>query len=109
MDALMLSQLTEGLDDDFWSAVPTPDPSPVKKPLRPPIASSSATPTTPTRRPAPAKPANGAPSSSTQFPTAGYDLSEFLQGSEHWDLDEDPFTPIKAAPSKANVCIQKSK
>ena len=80
MDALMLSQLTEGLDDDFWSAVPTPDPSPAKKPLRP-IASFSATPTTPTRRPAPAKPANCSPSSSTQFPTSVYYLSEFLQVS----------------------------
>lgn len=104
MDALMLNQLTEGLGDDFWSAVPTPDPSPVKNLLRPPIASSSATPTTPTRRPAPAK-----ASSSTQFPTGGYDLSEFLQGSEHWDLDEDPFTPIKAAPPKAKVRLQNSR
>ncbi len=106
MDALMLSQLTEGLDDDFWSAVPTPDPSPVKKPLRPPSPLLPLPPTTPIRRPAPAKPANAPHSSSTtQFPTSGYDLSEFLQGSEHWDLDEDPFTPIKPAPHKANVCI----
>ncbi|KAF9479180.1 hypothetical protein BDN70DRAFT_703021 [Pholiota conissans] len=48
MDADSLSQFTQGLDDDFWSAVPTPDSSPAKTESRPPpfSPSSSATLTT---------------------------------------------------------------
>ena len=36
-EAVFMSQLLQGLDDSFWSAVPSPDPSPIKqkKPLPP--------------------------------------------------------------------------
>ncbi|KAF9479182.1 Dna2-domain-containing protein [Pholiota conissans] len=97
MDADALSQLTQGLGDDFWSAVPTPDSSPVKpKPSSSPSSSATlTTPTTPTKFSA-AKPAL----SSTLFSATNHDLSEFLQGSEHWNLDDDLLSPVKAGPSK---------
>jgi DNA replication ATP-dependent helicase Dna2 len=86
-EAAFMSQLLQGLDDSFWSAVPSPDPSPVKQknPIPP------ATPCTPTK-PRP---------SSTLFAANDYDVTAFLEGSENWDLDADPFSPVKPVKTVA--------
>jgi DNA replication ATP-dependent helicase Dna2 len=88
-EAAFMSQLLQGLDDSFWSAVPSPDPSPVKqrKPLPP------ATPCTPTKSRQPAQTRQIL--SSTIFSANDHDITAFLEGSDNWDLDADPFSPIK--------------
>ncbi|KAF8960597.1 AAA domain-containing protein [Flammula alnicola] len=97
-----LNLLVQGLDDDFWSAVPSPDPSPVKP--KPP--SSSITPRTPPKFPI-ALPSRTAqlPSvlSSTVFSAPDHDIASFLEGSEHWNLDDDPFSPVKPSVPKFSI------
>lgn len=88
-EAAFMTQLLQGLDDSFWSAVPSPDPSPVKqrKPIHP---SDPCTPTN-SRQSAQAKQIL----SSTTFSADDHDITAFLEGSENWDLGADPFSPIK--------------
>lgn len=99
-EAAFMSQLLQGLDESFWSAVPSPDPSPIKKkkPL-PPV-----TPCTPTkcRQPAQTKQIL----SSTVFSANDHDIAAFLEGSDNWDLDADPFSPIKPASSSKVVTAE---
>ncbi|KAF8908142.1 DNA replication factor Dna2-domain-containing protein [Gymnopilus junonius] len=97
-EAAFMNDLMQGLEDDFWTAAPTPDPSPVKKlPLRPIQPPSS--PRTPTRHPKQhaSETSSLNPSiTSVSFSATGHDISSFLQGSENWDLDTDFFSsPVK--------------
>jgi hypothetical protein len=87
-EAAFMSQLLQGLDESFWSAVPSPDPSPIKqkKPIPPAI------PCTPTK-----SRQTKQILSSTVFSANNHDITAFLEGSEDWDLDADPFSPIKPA------------
>jgi len=94
-DAFM-SQLLQGLDDSFWSAVPSPDPSPIKQ--KKPSCIPEATPSTPTKSRQPAQTKQIL--SSTVFSADDHDITTFLEGSENWDLDADPFSPIKPSSSK---------
>ena len=97
-EAAFMSQLLQGLDDSFWSAVPSPDPSPVKQ--RKPFPPS--TPCTPTKSRQSVQTKQIL--SSTVFSADDHDIAAFLEGSDNWDLDSDPFSPIKPAPSsKAEV------
>ena len=89
-EALFMKQLLQGLDDDFFSAVPSPDPSPVKSK---PVQSKSALPSTPT------KPFLPLPSS-TLLSASDHDAATFLQGSENWDLDDFSISPVKPSSSK---------
>ncbi|KAF8965377.1 AAA domain-containing protein [Flammula alnicola] len=97
-----LNLLVQGLDDDFWWAVPSPDPSPVKP--KPP--SSSITPRTPPKFSIalPSKTAQ-LPSvlASTVFSAPDHDIASFLEGSEHWNLDDDPFSPVKPSVPKFSI------
>jgi len=97
-ESLFLNQLLQGLDDDFFSAVPSPDPSPVKpKPLR----LKPTLPSTPTKKPKPSLPLL-----SSNLPSAlDYDASSFLQGSENWDLDDFSISPVKPRSSKLKVYL----
>lgn len=97
-EAAFMSQLLQGLDESFWSAVPSPDPSPIKqrKSIQP--ATAPCTPTKP-RHPAQTKQIL----SSTVFSADSHDLAAFLEGSENWDLDADPFSPIKPSSSSKTV------
>ena len=96
-EAAFMTQLLQGLDDSFWSAVPSPDPSPIKQ-KNPPLATLQCTPTK-SRQPAQTKQIL----SSTVFSADDHDVISFLEGSENWDLDADPFSPIKPKTAKAKV------
>lgn len=96
-EAAFMSQLLQGLDDSFWSAVPSPDPSPIKQKK----ALPSPTPRTPTKSHQPAQTEQIL--SSTVFSADDHDIAAFLEGSDSWDLDADPFTPIKPALSSKVV------
>ncbi|KAK0217033.1 AAA domain-containing protein [Armillaria fumosa] len=77
-DAFM-QDLLSGLDDSFWNASPTPDPSPAKsrqKTTR--IKHEEKRPSTP-------------PKSVSQ----NLNLSELLEGAEDWDFSDDFLTPKK--------------
>jgi DNA replication ATP-dependent helicase Dna2 len=87
----MFNDLVQGLDDSFWSAVPSPDPSPVKQ-----KKVLLATPCTPTKSRQPKKILSS---------IDDYDITTFLEGSENWDLDADPFTPIKPSSTTEKVSI----
>ncbi|KAF8154731.1 AAA domain-containing protein [Crassisporium funariophilum] len=94
-EAAFMSQLMQGLDDSFWNAVPSPDPTPIKNqrlPSQPTPQILPSIPLTPTKRPASFLKPSASTSSLTQ---QEYDISAFLEGSENWDLDADPFSPIK--------------
>ena len=84
----MFNDLLQGLDDSFWSAVPSPDPSPVKQ--------KKPTPCTPTKSRQPKKILSS---------IDDYDITTFLEGSENWDLDADPFTPIKPSSATEKVKV----
>ncbi|KDR70214.1 hypothetical protein GALMADRAFT_76567, partial [Galerina marginata CBS 339.88] len=113
-EANFMAQLLQGLDADFWTASPSPNPSPVKKqPLNhlPPPSPPSAfrTPTKPTHAKSLSQSQPVVIPSSTAFSTNEHDIAAFLEGSENWDLDTDPFTPLKpSAPKKSaeiTVCL----
>lgn len=99
-EAAFMRQLLQGLDESFWTAAPSPDPSPIKqiKPLPPP------TPCTPTKSRQPAQTKQIL--SSTVFSADNHDITAFLEGSDNWDLDADPFTPIKPASSSKIVTTE---
>lgn len=99
MDGLLLD-----LDDSFWNAVPTPDPSPKKS-----VPSHLATPKrlnqTRNQSSKPLKPIPAAPSPSKVFSAGDVDLTALLEGAEDWnwdDLDSDLLTP-KKSPRKVQV------
>ena len=96
-EAVFMSELLQGLDDSFWSAVPSPDPSPAKqkKPFFPPAA-----PCTPTKSRHPAQ------TKQILSTTDDHDIAAFLEGSDNWDLDADPFSPIKPASSSKTVTTE---
>lgn len=89
-EAEFMSQLLQGLDDSFWSAVPSPDSSPIKQ--KKPI--SLATPCTPT------KSHTKQILSSTIFSANDHDITAFLEGSENWDLALSPIKPAKTVDTK---------
>ena len=84
-EAAFMRELLQGLDDSFWTAAPSPDPSPVKPPP----------PCTPTK--------SKQILSSTLFSADNHDITAFLEGSDSWDLDADPFSPVKPAASSKTV------
>jgi DNA replication ATP-dependent helicase Dna2 len=96
-EAAFMRQLLQGLDDSFWTAAPSPDPSPIKqnKPFPPP------TPCTPTK-----SRQTKQILSSTLFSADNHDITAFLEGSDNWDLDADPFSPVKPVSSSKIVTAQ---
>src|SRR5882762_3148388 len=96
-EAAFMRELLQGLDDSFWTAAPSPDPSPIKpkKPF-PPL-----TPCTPTKSRQSAQTKQIL--SSTVFSADNHDITAFLEGSDNWDLNADPFTPVKPASSSKIV------
>ena len=97
-EALFMNQLLQGLDDDFFSAVPSPDPSPVKSK---PLQTRPTLPSTPTKKP---KPSLLLPSS-TLLSALDHDAATFLQGSENWDLDDFSISPVKPSSSKLKAYL----
>ncbi|KAK0450380.1 DNA replication factor Dna2-domain-containing protein, partial [Desarmillaria tabescens] len=73
-DAFMQDLLSE-LDDSFWNAAPTPDPSPAKPKQKTPIIDK-------TKRP-------------KALSTKDVNLSDLLEGAEDWDFNDDFLTPKK--------------
>ncbi|PPR02905.1 hypothetical protein CVT26_009751, partial [Gymnopilus dilepis] len=129
-EAAFMNALMQGLEADFWTAAPTPDASPVKarnatadsssrEPLRAiQPASSPRTPSRSSRQPSakdastsraqgpPPAPCSTSASATTSYSAAAsHDLAAFLQGSENWDLDADPFSssPVKPAPKDTDA------
>ena len=96
-EAAFMRELLQGLDDSFWTAAPSPDPSPIKQrnPFPPPA------PCTPTKSPQSAQTKQIL--SSTLFSADNLDITAFLEGSDNWDLDADPFSPVKPASSSKIV------
>jgi hypothetical protein len=96
-EAAFMADLLGGLDDSFWTAVPTPDPSPVKPSVPRPDSS-------PSKRQTQNLVASQRPCTAATYPTpsskglsAGeVGVSELLQGAENWDWDDDLLTPQKS-------------
>ncbi|KAK0443455.1 AAA domain-containing protein [Armillaria borealis] len=83
-DAFM-QDLLSGLDDSFWNASPTPDPSPAKpKQKTTRLKQEEKRPSTP---PKPVSAQN-------------LNLSELLEGAEDWDFSDDFLTPKKEVKKK---------
>jgi DNA replication ATP-dependent helicase Dna2 len=101
-----MADLLEGLDDSFWNAVPTPDPSPIKPaPSRHPITSQPKKPLSKLKfSPKPLTSRAALPSPSKVFSAGDVDISALLEGAEDWDWDDmnsDLLTPKKDSPRKA--------
>lgn len=107
-----MNNLLEGLNDSFFDAVPSPDPSPVKhRQSRPPHSHSiiHATPINSKSTSKPAKKLNNGGASSV-VDVQDVDMAALVEGAEHWDWDDmesDFLTPkkekiIKAKP-KSNI------
>ncbi|KAJ7134639.1 Dna2-domain-containing protein [Mycena epipterygia] len=96
-EAEFMKSLLSDMDNSFWSAVPTPDPSPAKPPAesshskKPPI-------TTPT------KPPRKAPNVQPKPVYPGdVDMAALLDGAEDWDwsdMNSDFMSPVKKIPIK---------
>ena len=88
-EATFMASLLADLDDQFWNAVPTPDPSPKKPP-----------PTTPPRvKPAPPLFSAG----------DNVDLTALLEGAEDWDwedMNSDFLSPKKSPRKMIPVCAR---
>ncbi|KAK0199920.1 DNA replication factor Dna2-domain-containing protein [Desarmillaria ectypa] len=83
-DAFM-QDLLLGLDDSFWNASPTPDPSPAKpKQKTTRITHEEKRPSTPPKA----------------LSTKNFNLSDLLEGSEDWDFSDDFLTPKKEVKKK---------
>lgn len=102
-EAAFMADLLVDLDDTFWNAVPTPDPSP-KKPAPSWL-------TTPKRHPR-NQPSDSlscttsAPSPSKIFSAGDVDMTALLEGAEDWDWDDsnsDVLTPKNSPRKKAQV------
>ncbi|KAG6829909.1 hypothetical protein H0H87_009811 [Tephrocybe sp. NHM501043] len=94
-EAAFMTDILNNLDDSFWNAVPTPDPSPQK-----PIPNRNLTP----RRQA-GKAA--APSPSKVFSAGDVDMAALLEGAEDWDWDDttSEFLTPKKSPLKKKFGI----
>lgn len=92
-EAAFMRELLQGLDDSFWDAAPSPDPSPIKR--KKPLLQS-----------APCTPTKSHQTSSTLFSADNHDITAFLEGSDNWNLDADPFSPVKPASSSKIVTAQ---
>ncbi|KAF5381699.1 hypothetical protein D9615_005608 [Tricholomella constricta] len=90
-EAAFMADLLHGLDDSFWKATPTPDPSPKK-----PLASQAVT---PRRHKQAAKPP--APSPSKVFSAGEVDMTALLEGAEDWDWDD--MSPNILTPKQSPV------
>ncbi len=78
-----MQDLLSGLDDSFWNASPTPDPSPAKpKQKTTRIIHEEKRPSTPPK------------------PTGALNLAELLEGAEDWDFSDDFLTPKKEVKKK---------
>lgn len=95
-----MKDLMSSLDDTFWNAVPSPNPSPVKpRPetrVQTPKRAAVRGQTTPCKHTKPHSPT----------PNLDADIAALLEGAEDWDLDMDSFvlTPKKEV-AKAKVSI----
>jgi DNA replication ATP-dependent helicase Dna2 len=104
-EAAFMADLLGGLDDTFWTAVPSPDPSPVKPSVPRQL-------TTPSKHQiqksiAPARPqaAGTLPPPSKVLSAGDVDMAELLQGAENWDWDDDLLTPKKSPQKAAQVTL----
>ncbi|KAJ7044139.1 Dna2-domain-containing protein [Mycena alexandri] len=92
-EAEFMKNLLAEMDDSFWNAIPTPDPTPAK-----PAPAQQSQP----RRKAPTKPQN---TTKPQKPiTPGdVDMAALLEGAEDWDwsdMNSDFLSPVKKSPKK---------
>jgi len=99
-EASFMNQLLQGLDDDFFSAVPSPDSSPLKTKR---LQTNPTLPATPTKNPAPSQQPPILPFS--RLSASVYDPATFLLGSENWDLDDFSISPVKPSSAKPKVCF----
>ncbi|KAG6911010.1 hypothetical protein DXG01_005425 [Tephrocybe rancida] len=101
-EAAFMADLLGNLDDPFWTAVPTPDPSP-QKPIKNQIL-------TPTRHPRATQRGKVlAPSPSKIFSAGDVDMTALLEGAEDWDWDDtasDILTPKKSPLKKKNLIVK---
>ncbi|TRM57387.1 AAA domain-containing protein [Schizophyllum amplum] len=104
-DAFMASLLAD-IDDSFWNAQPSPDPSPVKRksPEKPRRRISS--PNKATRLPiSPTRPPVTPPRAQNSGMAADFDMNTFLDGCDDWDLDNmsDMLSPQTSKPDQTYV------
>ncbi|KAJ7672725.1 DNA replication factor Dna2-domain-containing protein [Mycena rosella] len=98
-EAEFMKSLLSDLDDSFWNAVPTPDPSPAK----PPLVASSHTSTAPIT---PTKPPTRTTAATKPLTPGDVDMSALLDGAEDWDwsdMNSDFLSPVKKSPKKKVV------
>ncbi|KAJ6559180.1 DNA replication factor Dna2-domain-containing protein [Mycena vulgaris] len=100
-EAEFMKNLLSDMDNSFWNAVPTPDPTPVKPPPAKP-SHSGIPPMTPT------KPPNRTVTATTSRPKPlsprDMDMTALLDGAEDWDwsdMNSDFMSPVKKSPKKA--------
>ncbi|KAJ7095853.1 DNA replication factor Dna2-domain-containing protein [Mycena belliarum] len=97
-EAEFMKSLLSDMDESFWNAVPTPDPTPVKPPLaESSLANKFITPTKPSRR-------TPCVASHPESISAGdVDMATLLDGAEDWDwsdMNSDFISPVKKSPKK---------
>lgn len=100
-----MADLLAGIDDSFFNAVPTPDPTPKKKPLE----ASRVTAGTSVPQPKLAPENRNAPSVPETHANDD-DFDQLLAGAEDWDwndMNDDFLSPKKVSPKKKSpaVCV----
>lgn len=98
-EAAFMKDLLTGLDDSFFNAVPSPDPTPIKlsKSHQNSRAKPPVTPSRPIRTPKKQK----TPIRSKLFTAQDVDMAALMEGVEDWDwddMDSDFLSPKKNKP-----------
>ncbi|KAJ7459871.1 AAA domain-containing protein [Mycena latifolia] len=100
-EAEFMKNLLSDMDDSFWNAVPTPDPTPVKPP--PAESLHSTIPITPTKPPNKMTAATNHPKS---LSPGDVEMAALLDGAENWDwsdMNSDFISPVKKSPPKSDI------
>lgn len=104
-----MSNLLSGLNDSFFDAVPSPDPSPVKP--KPPIAKSHPVPhCTPLKSKAKPTPNAKTEPGSSYVTGDDVDMAALMDGAEDWnwdDMESDFLTPKKDKAKNINSALSK--
>ncbi|KAJ7109745.1 DNA replication factor Dna2-domain-containing protein [Mycena crocata] len=98
-EAEFMKNLLADMDDSFWNATPTPDPTPAKpSAAASSLATSKAAPLTPTK---PSNKNNAPPKVSKPLTPGDVDMAALLDGAEDWDwsdMNSDFISPPETVP-----------